>query len=161
MSAAYYALFHAITEAAVNRVLPDAVAGEDERYRARRWINHQDISHACRWIQACALETAATRTPRTATGVSQGVWEFFSVSEASGRKGRVPQALGIITRAFLDLQRSRHTADYDHLALFPKADAKRQVEAASRAVDALEANLGDPYIQRFLALVVFRSDRLS
>lgn len=161
VSAAYYALFHAITDAAVRRILPDGVAGEDERHRARRWINHQDISVACRWIQACGAEASATQTPRKATGVSQGIWELFSAEESGGRRGEVPRPLDIVTRAFLDLQRSRHTADYDHLARFPKADAKRQVEAASRAVDALEGNLTDAYLQRFLALVVFRSDRLS
>gem|GEM_PF-1413418 len=161
VSGAYYALFHAITQAAVGRVLPDGVATDEERFRACRWINHLDISAACRWVQACALETAPTQTPSSKTGRAQGIWELFSTPAGAGRVADVPSALNIATGAFLDLQRNRHAADYDHLASFPKADAKRQVEAASRAVDALHDNLGDPQVERFLTLVLFRAGRLS
>lgn len=161
VSAAYYALFHAVTQSAVARVLPDGVANDEERYRARRWIDHADISAACRWVEACALETTPTTTPRAATGRAHGVWELFSTPAGTGRTADVPSALNVITRAFLDLQRSRHIADYDHLASFPKADAKSRVEAATRAVDALHHNLEDRHVQRFLALLLFRAARLS
>lgn len=43
VSTAYYALFHSIIAAAVLRVLPTDVAGDEDRLRAARWIQHADI----------------------------------------------------------------------------------------------------------------------
>ncbi len=55
---------------------------------------------------------------------------------------------------------ARHTADYDQLANFPKTTTKRHVNAAETALALLHANVTDIHVQRFLALVVFRSRRL-
>lgn len=94
-------------------------------------------------------------------GVKHGVWELFSRSTAgSDRVGHVPSYLLRIARTFIDLQDARHTADYDQLASFPKATAQRHVNAAENALALLASRAGDPHVQRFLALVVFRSRRL-
>jgi hypothetical protein len=163
VSAAYYSLYHAITEAATDRLLPPTVASDSDRFGARRWISHADISAACRWVQACSQQPATT-TPAGATGAKHGVWEMFSQpspAPPNSRTPNVPSALEIVTRAFLNLQAVRHEADYDHLASFPKAVAQRHVNAAARAVDLLRANVNDAHMQRFLTLVVFRATRLS
>ena len=161
VSAAYYALFHAITDAAVHRILGDGVADDEDRFRARRWINHADIKAASHWVQACANESAPTSNPAGKTGSKYGVWELFSVPSGGGqRQQTVPSAVDIVTRAFIDLQDVRHAADYDHLAVFDKPATRLHVETSSRAVAALADKLEDPYMERFLALVIFRANRL-
>jgi hypothetical protein len=60
---------------------------------------------------------------------------------------------------FCDLQEARHSADYDHLALFPKGDVVEYVRNAEAAIRNLTAA---PAAQRqaFFALVSLRA-RLS
>lgn len=78
VSAAYYALLHAIIAEAVMRILPVGIASDDDRLRAARWIQHADIKQAARWVVGCAAVTVATGTPPGATGVKHRVWELFS-----------------------------------------------------------------------------------
>lgn len=105
--------------------------------------------------------TVATGNPPRETGVKHGVWELFSrPAGGSTRIGDVPNHVRRIARAFVDLQDARHTADYDQLASFPKATAQRHVNAAENALALLAGNAADVHVQRFLALVVFRSRRL-
>jgi hypothetical protein len=161
VSAAYYALFHAVIAEAVLRILPVGIATDADRLRAARWIQHADIKQAARWVVECAAVSAATVTPPRDTGVKHGVWELFSrPAGGSTRVGDVPNHLRRIARAFIDLQDARHTADYDQLASFPKATAQRHVNAAENALALLAADPADVHVQRFLALVVFRSRRL-
>lgn len=161
VSAAYYALFHAIIAEAVLRVLPVDVATDEDRLRSARWIQHADIKQSARWVVECATVTAATGTPPRDTGVKHGVWELFSrPAGGTERTGDVPNHLRRIARTFVDLQDARHTADYDQLASFPKTTTQRHVNAAETALALLLANVADVHVQRFLALVVFRSRRL-
>lgn len=161
VSAAYYALFHALIAAAVERVLPPDIASDADRHRAARWVQHDDIKQAASWVTACAAVTAPTSTPPSRTGAKHGVWELFSTPATGGRLGDVPTSLRRIARAFVDLQDARHTADYDHLASFPKATTQRHVAAAENALTLLAAHAQDLHVQRFLALVLFRSRRLQ
>jgi hypothetical protein len=88
--------------------------------------------------------------------------ELFSTPAAAcARDGDVPAPLRRIARAFVDLQDARHTADYDHMASFPKATTQRHVDAAENALALLAAHAEDAHVQRFLALVLFRSRRLT
>lgn len=73
VSAAYYALFHALIAAAVERVLPANIASDDDRHRAARWIQHDDLKQAASWVIACAGVSTPTSTPPTRTGVKPGV----------------------------------------------------------------------------------------
>lgn len=162
VSSAYYALFHRVVEETVLRVLPDGVASDEDRFRAARWIQHADINQAARWVGECASVTDATATPPASTGVKHGVWDLFSVpGVGASRVGDVPHHLLRLTRTFVDLQAARHSADYDQLASFPKSTAQRHVGAAEAAIGLLRANVVDAHVQRFLALVVFRSRRLA
>lgn len=161
VSATYYALFHAIIAEAVLRILPSGIATDEDRLRAARWVQHADIKQAARWVVERAAVTVATGTPPRDTGVKHGIWELFS-QPAGGttRIGDVPTHLRRIARAFLDLQDARHTADYDQLASFPKATTQRHINAAENGLALLVTNVADVHVQRFLALVVFRSRRL-
>jgi len=161
VSTAYYALFHSIIAAAVLRVLPADVADDEDRLRASRWIQHADIKQAATWVIRCASVTAPTDDPPKKIGVDHGVWELFSRPGPPGeRVGDVPNHLRRIASAFVDLQDARHGADYDHLLDFPKSTVRRHVNAAENALALLGANAPDVHVQRFLALVVFRSRRL-
>jgi len=105
--------------------------------------------------------TVATGSPPRDTGVKHGIWELFSrPADGAIRIGDVPSHLRRISRVFVDLQDARHTADYDQLASFPKTTAQRHVNAAENALALLAANVADSHVQRFLAVVVFRSRRL-
>ena len=129
--AAYYALFHAIITDAVGQVLPGGAATDDDRRHVARWINHADIKQASQWVVVC-VATGPTSAPPSKSGAKQGVWQLFSSPMASGQRvGVVPPPVRRIAQAFVDLQDARHEADYDHLARFPKAAAKRHINAAS------------------------------
>lgn len=100
--------------------------------------------------------------PPNKTGAEHGVWELFSRPVPGGRRvGDVPSHLGRIASAFVDLQDARHAADYDRLRDVPKSTAQRPVNAAANALELLAANAAGKHVQRFLALVVFRSRRLQ
>lgn len=161
VSAAYYALFHALIAEAVEQVLPAGIASEDDRRHVARWINHADIKQASQWVVVCAA-TNPTNSPPGQSGAKHGVWQLFSAPTAGGqRTSAVPPAVRRIAQAFVDLQDARHEADYDHLAQFPKATAQRHVNAADAAIGLLEHRRGDVYLQRYLAVIVFRGSRLS
>lgn len=73
---------------------------------------------------------------------------MFSTPVATGdRVGSVPTELRRIARTFVDLQDARHTADYDHLASFPKATTQRHVDAAEYALALMAAHALDPRVQ--------------
>lgn len=69
----------------------------------------------------------------------------------------VPADLRFVAEAFLTLQAARHSADYDHLAEFPKATTIGHVEDAAGAVSRLGANATNPDFERYLAWIVARA----
>jgi hypothetical protein len=159
VSSAYYALFHACTLSAARHVLP-AAATDDELRRAARWMNHKDIRTVCEAVSACAATTAVLATGATPKGVSsrgEPVWLALSTPVAGGRQSAVQADLEVVADAFTTLQAARHSADYDHLASFPKATTIGYVEDAAEAVRQLDANLADPSFERFLAWIVMRA----
>lgn len=160
VSAAYYALFHAIIGQTVELVLDPAFTDTEERLRAARWVAHEDIKTACAYVVECAAVTTPTTTAPTKTGRKHGVWELFSTPAPGGRVAAVPSAVERIASAFVGLQNARHEADYDQLASFPKQRARRHVLTAENAVALLRANVGDPYLRRLLGLIAFRARRL-
>lgn len=143
------------------QAVPVQVADDDDRLRAARWMDHADVKRACNWILECSAITSPTATPATKTGAKHGVWELLSSPMPSGgRVSAVPSFLRRIARTFVDLQDARHAADYDHLAEFPKATARRHIESAESALSLLATNTADPAMGRFLALLAFSSSRL-
>lgn len=157
VSAAYYALFHAVNLSAVRYVLPTA-APEREVYQGTRWINHTDVRVVCEAVAACAASLKPVASPKGLPVRAIPLWHALSrPAEGDMRISHVPADLRFVTDTFLTLQAARHRADYDHLAEFPKATTLGYVEDAAYAVDRLNDRTDDPSFQRFYAWVVARS----
>lgn len=88
------------------------------------------------------------------------VLDRIAIASTGSEAGRSLH-LQTMVDAFPVLMTARHAADYDHLESFPRAVAQGHVEEASAACTLLDKNAGDPYVKRFLALVVFRARRLQ
>lgn len=157
MSAAYYALYHAITLAAAAHVLPAGASAHEVR-RATRWINHKDVRAVSEIVSVCAASTSPiTGSPKGLPGRAEPLWLALSTSVENGRASAVPAQLRFAVDAFLTLQAARHSADYDHLAEFPKATTIGHVEDAGQAIEYLEQRRNDPYFQRYLAWIIARA----
>jgi hypothetical protein len=104
VSSAYYALFHGLIADATRRTVGDHPDREDDRYAIGRWYNHGEMRSVSRWVI------------RRARGESipDGVAHLLDHSP--------PELVGL-AQAFVQLQESRHDADYDHRAELDRADA--------------------------------------
>lgn len=160
VSAAYFAAFHGITVEVVRNALPPGAPAE-EALAAARWVNHGDVTAVCRLVSACARPTAAI--PGRRPGVAEQnewIWKALSNDVGGGqRQSRVPSDLEFIAEVFPRLQAARHAADYDHLAAFPKATALGHTRDATNLLRRLRANQRNPFVQRFLAMILARASR--
>jgi hypothetical protein len=133
VSHAYYALFHAITLAASEHLLPNGA--DAERLRLTRTFEHRSIKDVCNWING------HKDGPNHATALIRSLWNT-PIDDLAG--------------AFLSLQERRHEADYDHSATFERASVLVTVQDAEQAVRVLrEANDRDR--EAFLTLVALKS----
>ena len=110
VSAAYYALFHLLTSAASDRL----ITGPDRdalRSVIRRAFDHSIMKEACKEI----VKPNAGKLSKALDGKA------------------VPSALVEVAEAFVDLQQTRHQADYDISRTFTRAEALDLVELAERA----------------------------
>jgi len=158
VSASYYALFHELIWQAVKQALPQAT--DEERRAAARWVDHADLKAVCGWVKQCAAVTQSAQG--TPGGVKEQIWPLLSVSDPlGGRVSAVPPSLDRIAASFIALLDARHDADYNHLVSFPKPKAVSHVLEAESAVGNLRANLTDPYVAKFLVLLLARASRLK
>lgn len=133
ISAAYYAVFHALLTAAA-----DQFVGKTKRNTVEYALVYRSISHG--WLKTVcdALKGPQARRPVAAYSPAGG----FGVDI---------QALAV---AVIDLQEKRHAADYDPIARVRTADALLAVRVGRSALvrfrRAPAANR-----QRFLALLAF------
>ena len=117
VSAAYFALFHAVTLRAVEVVVPgDAIRQRYERVRA---FGHADVRKVALWASG-----AGPPPPAEASRAA--------IARDDGRSFRVA---GTILR----LNAERRRADYDHFAQFSRSRANRAIDAAEEAVAAVAA----------------------
>jgi hypothetical protein len=126
ISAAYYALFHAITIAITDDLLTSS--GEEERFAFRRALPHAGIKRVCTFI-------AALPTNSNTPGQKQrpGRRELRPiVDDVEG----CPELVRMASR-FLRLQELRHAADYDHSTTFVRRDALWAVTFARLGIEDL------------------------
>ena len=116
VSAAYYAVFHAVTLEAT-RFLVDR-SGGFRRHRTARRFEHRDIRLVALWASG-----AGTPPPRLASAVAD--------LRRDEEVRRVAEDLGFLSGA-------RRAADYDHFAQFTEARALGAIRVASRAVGTIE-----------------------
>lgn len=116
VSTAYYALFHAICLEAAQHLLPSGRT--DHQLAMARAFGHREIKTCCEWI-------AGRRG-----GIQGPVLPIV--------RGLKAGSVVDVADSFCDLQEARHRADYDHLALFPKATASALVLDARRSITRLD-----------------------
>lgn len=137
VSAAYYALFHAMGWAIAEQLLP---AGSlTERASLSRSVDHGALRNVCGWI-------AKGETP------PQHVADLVHAVRAD-------TVMVDVAEAFLELREKRHAADYDHLADFSKEAVLNLVDSAREAVTALAwaQAAGSVTLARFLVLASLKT----
>lgn len=133
MSAAYYALFHRLTDAG-SRFL---VRGEDRgalRLAVTRAFDHGEMKSAAQSFVGGTLPAAMRR-----------------VAIAP-----IPPDLTRICVAFIDLQQARHEADYDLTRTFSRREVEDLVARAEQAVRDWSSVAGTPHGDAFLVALLLR-----
>lgn len=129
MSAAYYALFHRVTEMAAEHLL--GAAQPDERARLRRTWRHGELFAAATLIVQRAQTVAGNPSaPPTREERKWGPLVHLAASDSHVVE---------FVRLFQELQKQRHAADYDHLAPFDKAALLSAIQDAEDGI----ANIAD------------------
>lgn len=133
VSAAYYALFHALVAEASGVLAPS----QPDTLRARigRTFNHADMKKACVAFSSGNLPDA-TRALVNAP---------------------IRQDIRTVARTFSELQEARHTADYDTLASLSKADVLTKLSEVEQSLGILVSIRGAPDAHVFLASLLFQT----
>lgn len=137
VSAAYYALFHAIGWTIAGQLLP---AGSlEERAGLTRSVDHGALRNVCAWI-------AKGESP------PQHVADLVNAVRAD-------TLMVDVAEAFLELREKRHAADYDHLTDFSKEAVLNLVDSARSAVKSLEQSeaAGSATLARFVVLASLKT----
>ncbi len=142
-STAYYAVFHAITERIINEVF--SAAPQDFKERVRRWVAHREIAAVCRWISALR-GTGGYPVPK----------DIRSLLAPPGAPIHVDADTVAIADAFLELYEKRLEADYDHAAVFTRADTRGHIALARQAV-GLVRQAASPEVQTFFGLMAMQA----
>lgn len=133
VSTAYYALFHSICRQTADHLLPSG--STDDRLRVARSFGHRDIKMVCEWIAGRA-KTNDTLEPLV--------------------KRLMNTVISDVAMAFIDLQESRHDADYNHLEPFSQQATSAVVSDAEAAINVLAVTPSDDR-ELFFALVAIRA----
>ncbi len=141
VSAAYYALFHEVTDQIVGRIMTGADARSLVGRRVRRLVEHRNIKDAAGWF--------AKSSPG---GIPAGI-------KALREAGAVtPTGLVTVCDAFVELHRARFRADYDLSRPFTRLETTRLVTTAEIAVAKLRALGGSADRDIFLYASLFGKD---
>jgi hypothetical protein len=120
-------------------------APDEFKQHVRRWIAHRDIAEVCRWVLAVA-GTGGYPLPRSIR---------LLLAPPQG-PARIDADTIALADAFLELYEKRQEADYDHEAVFTRADTRGHIALARRAVELTEqANSGA--VQTFFGLIALKA----
>lgn len=132
VSAAYYALFHALIAEAVGILAPSQpynLGGQ-----MGRAFNHGDMKKVCNSFSSGSLPPA-TRALIT---------------------GTIRQEIRLVAETFSELQEARHEADYDTLASLSKADVVTKIAEVERSFSMLASFRGQPDSHVFLVALLLQ-----
>lgn len=132
ISAAYYALFHALV-AEATMTLAHAEP-RNLRPLIARTFAHADMKRTCRAF----MQGTAGINPATAAAIMPPI----------------RLELVFVARTFVSLQEIRHQADHDLLAEFSKENVVAMVRDATRSLDLLVAIRGEPNTTVVLAALL-------
>lgn len=122
VSAAYYAVFHQLTENAARSILTVSDSAGPIGARLRRTVPHANILKACKWFIG-------------PSGASPDTIRAMRAQPAS----TVDPALARAARLVLRLQQERHRADYDLASPFTRDEALRRIDDAEAVLGILRA----------------------
>jgi hypothetical protein len=143
VSTAYYAVFHAVTDRVAEAVFPTADAAF--RRRIRRWIGHGDVRTVARWVSQ--LRGTSSGSPPA---------HIQNLLAPPGGPKLVDLLTGLIADGFLELNDKREQADYDHDAVFTRADTRGHIVLARQVVALVEAPYTDS-TRRFYGLIALQA----
>jgi hypothetical protein len=143
VSTAYYAVFHAVTARVASQMFPTA----DPLFlqRVRRWIAHGDIKAVARWVSQLQGTSSGQPPPH-----------IRALLAPAGGPLHIDADTVAIADGFLELSEKREQADYDHEAVFPRADTRGLTALAQQVVARVEATQSDE-AQRFFGLVAMQA----
>ena len=142
VSTAYYAVFHAVTDRAAKATFTEA---DDEFLRKiQRWIGHGDVRAVATWVSQ--LEGTRTGNPPP---------HIVSLLQPAG-SNHIDGDTVVIADGFLELNEKREQADYDHVAVFTRADTLTQIALARRVVDVVQGTQTDA-AKRFFGLIAMQA----
>ena len=136
ISAAYYALFHLLSDEASGILVRGLRDSNDLQARTARTLEHGTMARACR--------------------------AFASGSLPSGLQVLRPldADLRLVARVFVEMQEERHRADYDTQAEFSRIDTLRLIDLTEAAFDAYSRIRSTDAATYFLfAMFFYKSDR--
>jgi len=135
VSAAYYALFHLLTEASANFLISGNGPGREElRNAIRRGYGHNEM-------KAISNGFAGGTPPQP--------WKAAS--------GVISPHLRLVAETFVELQEARHQADYDHARSWTRQEAVDLVRRAQLAFVEWERAKGARDAYAYLAAMVIKS----
>lgn len=142
VSTAYYAVFHAIND----RVAKASFTEADDAFlrRIERWIGHGDIKEVAVWI--CQLE--GQRGGKAPAHISSLL--------RPGGTNHIDEDSLVIAEGFLELNEKREQADYDHDAIFTRADTLIQIDLARAVVERVETTQSNE-AKRLFGLIGMRA----
>ena len=135
VSAAYYAMFHEISDRAVRSILRGADARGRIGSRVRRAVSHASVLKACKWMVGTTPDVVKSMLPHDS--------------------GDIPSALRLICRYTISLQGERHRADYDFSAPFTRSAADASVAFTQLVLSDFRGLPDDPAMQVFLLGCLF------
>lgn len=115
ISAAYYALFHLLSEEVTSLMLGGSPRRRRFRHALARGLTHTSMAAACKSFEAASLPRGLTETIGTLV---------------------VPVDLKEFARRFLKLQVERHQADYNAARVYHRGEVLELVQEAETAVVA-------------------------
>lgn len=148
VSAAYYSVFHDLTDRAARHLVGSAP--QTARNRIRRTWSHSELSAVAEIIVDRARILAANPTAPLSKEASGG----GPLVDLAAADTHLVEAL----RLFGELQASRHRADYDHEARFDKVTLLSACSDASNARDSLGSASTTSREALFTLLTLRRSD---
>jgi uncharacterized protein (UPF0332 family) len=136
VSAAYYAAFHAVGLHVARQLLPHGTT--EDQWRLTRSLDHGALREVCQW---------------TTGNPGAGKQHVRAIVADLQADPDIRELAGVAFR----LQEARHLADYDHLAPFSRPSVLSSINEAELVVDRLDALVGNPALEKLLALIALHS----
>ena len=147
-SAAYYAVFHDLTDRATRHLIGSAPDGD--RNKIRRVWSHGELAT----VATMAVDRASTLAVDPAAPLPRREGVGGPLLDLAASDPDLVEALQV----FVELQKQRHRADYDHDARFGETTLTTACDEASRARGLLDTASSASKEALFTLLTVRRPD---